>query len=176
MEWFEKSKELNDYYINEWGKVIKNDDQLFEALTLESLQAGLSWEIVLKKRVAFQKAFCDFKINQVSQLSDNYVDRLLNNDQLIKHRAKLSAVINNAKVIQKIQQDYKSFYDYIWSFTDYQIDKNYYSNFAEMPSQSELSNQVLKDLKKQGIKFFGPVTAYSFLQAIGVIQDKIKEP
>lgn len=174
MEWFEKSKELNDYYNREWGVVIDDDNLLFESLCLESLQSGLSWEIVLKKRESFREAFCDFKIDEVIKLPDEYIDELMNNDKLIKHRAKLLAILNNAKVVKSIQQEFGSFYNYIWSFTDFKIIKNYYTSFSKMPSKSEFSNQFVKDLKKKGINFFGPVTAYSFLQAIGVIQDKIK--
>ena len=156
------------YHDEEWGVPKYDDRELFELLILEGFQAGLSWITVLKKREAFRKAFDNFEVNKVSKYSEEKVTELLNNADIIRSRNKIESAINNAKVFMKIQKEFGSFSDYIWKFTDGKVVKNTDDNFKV---SSPLSDEVSKDLKKRGMKYVGTVIVYSYLQAIGVIND-----
>jgi len=156
------------YHDEEWGVPKYNDRELFELLILEGFQAGLAWITVLKKREAFRKAFGNFEVNKVSKYSEEKVTELLNNADIIRSKSKIEAAINNAKVFMKIQKEFGSFSNYIWSFTRGKCIKNTDDN---MKVSSPLSDIVSKDLKKRGMKYVGTVIIYSYLQAIGVIND-----
>ncbi len=156
------------YHDEEWGVPKYDDRELFELLILEGFQAGLSWITVLKKREAFRKAFDNFVVNKVSKYSEEKVTELLNNADIIRSRNKIESAINNAKVFMKIQKEFGSFSNYIWKFTNGKIIKNTDDNFKV---SSPLSDEVSKDLKKRGMKYVGTVIIYSYLQAIGVIND-----
>ena len=156
------------YHDEEWGVPKYDDRELFELLILEGFQAGLSWITVLKKREAFRKAFDNFVVNKVTKYSEEKVTELLNNADIIRSRNKIESAINNAKVFMKIQKEFGSFSDYIWKFTDGKVVKNTDDNFKV---SSPLSDEVSKDLKKRGMKYVGTVIIYSYLQAIGVIND-----
>lgn len=157
-----------DYHDNEWGIPHYDDKYMFEFLILESFQAGLSWECVLNKRQAFKKAFDDFDYDKISKYDDNKIEELLNNPNIIRNRLKIKASINNAKIFIEIQKEYKSFSNYIWSFTGNKVIKNIDDN---LKTSSELSDRVSKDLQKRGMKFVGTTIIYSYLQAVGVIND-----
>ncbi len=164
----EKSQIYIKYHDEEWGVPKYNDRDLFELLVLESFQAGLSWLTVLKKREAFQKAYDNFDVNKVSQYSDNKIAELLNNPNIIRSKSKILASINNAKIFIQIQKEFGSFSNYIWSFTDGKVIKNTTDN---LPVSTALSDNISKDLKKRGMKYTGTVIIYSYLQAIGVVND-----
>jgi len=162
--WFDKSNDiLRKYHDEEFGILNKDDDYLFEILVLVNFQTGLSWEIMIKKREDFRIAFDGFDVEKIACYDEKRMEELLKNENIIRNKNKIKEVINNAKVFIKIQEDYGSFYDYIKTFTKGQI-------FHERGlTESELSRTMVKDLKKKGMKYLGPITMYSYLQTIGVI-------
>jgi len=157
-----------DYHDKEWGKAIYDDKKLFELLILEMFQAGLSWECILNKRESFKKAFDNFDYIKISKYNDEKINELLLNKKIIRNKLKIKAAINNAKIFIEIQKEYKTFSNYIWSFTDNKIIKN---KDDDLKVSSYLSDKVSNDLKSRGMKFVGTVIIYSYLQAIGVIDD-----
>ena len=168
----EKSEIYVKYHDEEWGKPKYEDRELFELLILEGFQAGLSWITVLKKREAFRKAFDNFDVKKVAEYDENKVASLILNQGIIRHKNKISAAINNAKIFIKIQKEFGSFSDYIWSFTGGKIIKN---QDDKIKVSSPLSDKISKDLKKRGMKYTGTIIIYSYLQAVGIIDDHEKE-
>ena len=164
----EKSEIYVKYHDEEWGVPNHNDRDLFELIILEGFQAGLSWITVLKKREAFRKAFDNFDVTKVSEYDEEKINALLENKDIIRSRGKITAAINNAKIFIEIQKEFGSFSNYIWGFTDNKVIKN---TTGEIPVKTELSDMVSKDLKKRGMKYTGSVIIYSYLQAIGVVND-----
>lgn len=156
------------YHDEEWGVPKYNDRDLFELLVLEGFQAGLSWLTVLKKREAFRIAFDNFVVNIVADYDESKVNELMNNPEIIRSKNKIESAINNAKVFIEIQKEFESFSNYIWHFTGCKCIKNTDDN---LKVSSPLSDIVSKDLKKRGMKYTGTVIIYSYLQAIGVIND-----
>ena len=168
--WVEGKEEIYlRYHDEEWGIAKYDDDILFEMLVLESFQAGLSWITILKKRKSFKTAFDDFNLDKIINYDDDKVRQLLENEKIIRHEGKIRATINNAKVFKVIQKEYGSFSNYIWGFTDGKIIK------SEYKTKSELSDKIAKDLKKKGMKFVGSTTIYSYLEAIGIIDNNEKD-
>ncbi|EAV38781.1 DNA-3-methyladenine glycosylase I [Oenococcus oeni] len=163
------SPEMILYHDLEWGRPSHDDRYLFELLCLETYQAGLSWAIVLKKRDAFRRAFFNFEIKRVAEVTS--IENLLLNKDIIRNRMKLSATVNNAKIFLKIEKEYGSFADYLWHFTNGKTIDNHVLNYADIPSENQLSINISKQMKKTGFKFTGPVTIYSYLQAVGIIND-----
>lgn len=157
-----------DYHDNEWGKEEHDDRMLFELLILEGFQAGLSWECILNKREYFRKAFDNFDYIRVSKYGANKINELLNNQNIIRNKLKVNAAITNAKVFIEIQKEFGSFDKYIWGFTNGKVIKNMDNN---LKTTSKLSDEISKDLKKRGMKFIGSTIIYSYLQAIGIIND-----
>lgn len=153
------------YHDEEWGVPTHDDRDLFELLVLESFQAGLSWITILKKRENFKKAFDDFDVVKVAGYDDAKVDELRENEGIIRHKGKIASAINNAQIFIEIQNEFGSFDEYIWSFTDGNVIKHEYL------TESELSKTISKDLKKRGMKFVGPTIIYSYLEAIGIIDN-----
>lgn len=153
------------YHDEEWGVPKYDDDILFEMLILEMFQAGLSWITILKKREAFRKAFDEFDIGKIMEYGESKVNKLLENEGIIRNRLKIEATINNAKIFREIQNECGSFSAYIWSYTDGKIIK------AEYKSKSDLSEKISKDLKKKCMKFVGPTIIYSYLESIGIIDN-----
>lgn len=153
------------YHDEEWGNPTHDERELFEMLVLESFQAGLSWITILKKRENFKKAFDDFDVEKVASYNDAKVEELRLNEGIIRHKGKIASAINNAKIFIEIQEEFGSFDKYIWGFTDGEIIK------AEYLTESELSREISKDLKKRGMKFVGPTIIYSYLESIGVIDN-----
>lgn len=170
-DWAQSSEREKQYHDTEWGYEKHDDRELFECLVLESMQSGLSWSTILNKRDTLREAFDDFDIETVARYSEEKVEELLNNPGVIRHKQKILATINNARVIQKIQISHGSFNQYIWSFVDYQPIVNEWQSIKEVPSRNELSDNLAKELKKQGFKFLGSTTLYSFMQSVGMIDD-----
>ena len=163
------------YHDEEWGVPVHEDRLLFETLCLEGQQAGLSWITILKKRNNYRRAFYNFNIKKVSNMTDKEIFFLLKNKGLIRNKLKLLSIRNNAKVFLKIQKEFKSFDNYIWSFTKRKsIDKKI-KNALNNNYKLLLSNTIYSQLKKRGLKFFGPTICYAYLQAIGVINDHEKD-
>ena len=157
------------YHDKEWGVPKHDDQEIFEMLVLESFQSGLSWITILKKRENFRNAFDDFDYEKISEYDDEKIEELLQDEGIIRNRGKIEAAINNAKIFIDIQEEFGSFDEYIWDFTDGEIIK------AEYETESDLSKKISKDLKKRGMKFVGPKIIYSFLEAIGIIDNHEKK-
>lgn len=161
-----------DYYIayhdEIWGKKVYDDQELFKWLSLEIFHIGLSWQLVLSKYDAFMEAFDQFDYRLVAKYKEEKINQLMKNKEIIRYQKKIEAVIHNAQQIASIQKDYGSFSNYIWSFTE---GKQIIRQDEEGQNRSELSDQLTKDLKSKDFKFIGSVTIYSYLQAIGVIND-----
>jgi len=164
----EKSDIYVKYHDREWGVPKYDDRELFELLILEGFQAGLSWLTVLKKREAFRAAFDNFDVKKVARYDEAKIEELLQNTGIIRSRSKITAAIHNAGIFIEIQKEFGSFSNYIWSFTDNKIIKN---KTDKVIVSSPLSDKISKDLKKRGMKYTGTVIIYSYLQAIGVIDD-----
>ena len=164
----ENSELYQNYHDNEWGVPSYDDKYLFEMFVLESFHCGLSWLLILKKRDFFRKAFDDFDAETISKYDENKIIELFNNQGIVRNKAKIIATIQNAKSYLKIVDEFGSFSTYIWSFTNREIICNP-SNGAV--TKNALSDKVSKDLKKRGFKFMGSVTCYSYLEAIGVMNN-----
>jgi len=156
------------YHDEEWGVPSYEDAYLFEMLVLESFHCGLSWLIILKKREAFRAAFDAFDPNIIQGYSSKKIETLMADPAIVRHKGKILATIGNAKAFLKIQAEFGSFCTYIWSFTDQKI---LYGNCESLLTTNALSDRVAKDLKKRGFKFLGSVTTYSYLEAIGVMNN-----
>ncbi|HFU4203971.1 TPA: DNA-3-methyladenine glycosylase I [Streptococcus suis] len=159
------------YHDEEWGKPLHDEQALFELLCMESYQAGLSWEIVLNKRQAFRSAFFNYDIQKVAVMTDAKLDSLMDNSDIIRHKAKLYATRANAQGFLKVQEEFGSFAKYIWSWVDFTPIDNPVKSFRELPTKNDLSERISKDLKKRGFKFVGPVCIYSYLQAAGLLNE-----
>ena len=165
---------LIKYHDNEWCKISKDDNYIFEMLVLESFQAGLSWNTILKKRENFREAFDNFDYKKISNYGENKIEELLKNEGIIRHTLKINAVINNAKKFMEIQKEFGTFANYIWDFVEGKQIINNWKEMSEVPAKTLLSDKISKDLKKRGFKFVGSTIIYSFLQAIGIIDDHIE--
>lgn len=167
-------KELyEDYHDTEWGVPKTEDRELFELLVLESFQAGLNWYTILKKRDNFRLAFAEFEIQKVALFTSQNVSDLLLNEGIIRHKGKIEAAINNAKLVLAIQKKHSSLSNFLWKYVDYTPIQNKYTKLSEVPSQTETSLQLSKDLKQMGFKFLGPTTTYAFMQASGMVNDHL---
>ncbi len=167
--WVDENSEIyKKYHDEEWGVPKYDDRELFELLILEGFQAGLSWLTVLKKREAFRKAFDNFNVKKVAKYDEEKVIELLSNESIIRSRGKINSAILNAKIFIEIQNEFGSFANYIWKFTDGKVIKN---KNNRIPVSTPLSDKISKDLKKRGMKYVGTVIIYSYLQSIGVVND-----
>lgn len=168
-QWYYEYDDLiKKYHDEEYGILNSKDDYLFEILVLVNFQSGLSWETILRKREYFRQAYDSFDIDKISNYNEEKIEELMTNEKIIRNRKKINAVINNANVFKTIQNEYGSFYKYIKTFTNGQI-------FHEHDlTESELSKNLAKDLKKRGIKYIGSITVYSYLQTVGVINSHEK--
>ena len=156
-----------DYHDKEWCVPSHNDNYLFEMLVLESFQAGLSWECILNKRDYFREAFDNFDYKKISKYDDSKIIELMNNKNIIRNKLKIKATITNSKIFMDIQKELGSFSNYIWSFTNNKV----IDHKGEVITSNELSDTISKDLKKRGMKFVGTTIIYSYLQAVGVVND-----
>lgn len=164
--WCSASKEYIDYHDQEWGYPVNDDRQLFEKLCLESFQSGLSWRTILAKQDNFRKAFKQFDFNKVAKFGDQDVEKLLNNEGIVRHRGKIEATINNAKKAKELIKEKGSLAAHFWQFEPVRN-----SELTTVPSSTEESLALSKDLKKRGWKFVGPTTVYAFMQATGMVND-----
>ena len=167
--WVDERSELyKKYHDEEWGVPKYDDRELFELLILEGFQAGLSWLCVLNKRSAFKEAFDNFDVKKVSEYNDLKIEKLVKNEKIIRSRNKIESAIKNAKIFIEIQKEFGTFSNYIWNFTNGKIIKNTTDKFKV---STPLSDEISKDLKKRGMKYVGTVIIYSYLQAIGIVND-----
>jgi DNA-3-methyladenine glycosylase I len=159
------------YHDLEWGVPLHDDQQLFEFLILEGMQAGLSWNTILNKRDNFRAALHQFDVARVARYTQRDVERLLGNAGIIRNRLKIDAAINNAKRFLDVQNEFGSFDTYIWSFVDGQPIKNAWRSLDEIPAKTPLSDAISKDLIKRGFKFVGSTIVYAHMQATGMVND-----
>ena len=169
--WADMNEANRIYHDTEWGVPVHDDQQMFEHLSMECLQCGLSWDLMLKKREVFRRCFADFDFDAVAAFGDADVERILNTPGMIRSLRKVQAVINNARCYQQVREEFGSFCDYIWGFAGGKT--ILYQGHAKgaMPVSNGLSARMSKDLKKRGFKYVGPITVYSHLQACGIIND-----
>lgn len=162
------------YHDNEWGRLVTDDRLLFEFLTLESAQAGLSWITILRKREGYRKAFCNFDPEQVARMTDQDIERLMMCDSIVRNRLKIRAAISNARLFLNIQKEAGSFYNYTLSFfPNRQPIVNNIRSLSDIPASSPVSDAMSSDMKRRGFKFFGTTICYAHLQATGFINDHL---
>lgn len=173
--WAQGSPLLQHYHDQIWGKPEYSEPLLFKWLCLETYQAGLSWQTVLKKQAAFEANFYDFELVKVAAMTPADIERLLQDPNIIRNRLKLTATINNAGAILRLDAggEYQSFATYLWHFVDGQPLINQPRQDADVPSTSPLAREIAKDMKQRGFKFVGPTVIYSWLQAVGVVDDHL---
>ncbi|MBA7537472.1 DNA-3-methyladenine glycosylase 1 [subsurface metagenome] len=170
-KWAEFNDLMKKYHDEEWSTPIHEDKRLFEFLILEGAQAGLSWNTILQKRKNFRNAFDNFDYRKVAQYSEQKVEELLTNTGIIRNRLKIESAIANAKAFLEVQNEFGSFSNYIWKFVNDKPIINKFKTLEELPSKTEQSELISKDLKKRGFKFVGPTIIYSFMQAVGMTND-----
>ncbi len=159
------------YHDTEWGVPVHNDQKLFEMLILESFQAGLSWKTILRKRENFRKAFENFEVERVAEFSQANINSLLSNSEIIRNKHKIEAAIINARVYLTIQAKFGSFSEFIWRFCDGKPIVNYHRRNQPLASKTPLSTTISKELQHLGMTFVGPTIIYSYMQAIGMVND-----
>jgi len=171
--WAGNDDQMISYHDLEWGTPIHDDQLLFEFLILEGAQAGLSWSTILKKRENYRIAFDNFDYNIITKYSEQKVGELMENEGIIRNRRKIEATITNAKAFLNVQKEFGSFDKYIWKFVNNKTIDNKFKELSELPSKTEQSEQMSKDLKKRGFKFIGPTICYAFMQAVGMVNDHV---
>lgn len=174
--WAGMNETMQIYHDTEWGIPVHDDRTMFEHLTLECLQCGLSWDLMLKKREIFRKCFDGFDYDRIAEYEETDVERIMNTEGMIRSPRKIQAVINNARCYQAVREEFGSFCDYIWEFAGGKtILYNGHDVETRIPVSNGLSGKISKDLKKRGFKYVGAITIYSHLQACGIINDHDKD-
>src|SRR5262245_5314261 len=163
----EADPEYVAYHDDEWGVPSRDDRHLFEMITLEGAQAGLSWSTILRKRDGYRKAFADFDAAKVARFTDKTVERLLADPGIVRNRLKVESAVNNAQRILELD----SLSDYLWSFVDGEPKVNRFRKLSQIPAETAESKAMSKDLKKRGFRFVGPTVCYAFMQACGLVND-----
>jgi len=171
--WADGDEKMTIYHDEVWGKPVHDDQSIFAKLCLDLMQAGLTWRTILYKQENFYKAFDDFHIETVTGYDEAKYEELMQDAGIVRNQLKIRAIINNAARVLEIQNEFGSFDNYIWSFTDGETIKNRWTSLSEIPASTPLSNTISKDLKKRGFRFVGTTIIYAFLQAIGVVNDHI---
>src|SRR5690625_4476160 len=164
-----------DYHDHEWGRPVHDDRKHFEMLTREGAQAGLSWITILKRRENYRNAFDNFEPQKISQYGTDKIEKLTNDEGIIRNKLKINSVITNAQAFLKIQQEFGSFNNYIWQFVNGEPIFNAWASELEVPAYTVESETMSKDLKKRGFKFVGPTICYAFMQATGMVNDHTKD-
>jgi DNA-3-methyladenine glycosylase I len=171
-EWATGGDELMlAYHDEEWGVPAHDDRHLFEMLTLEGAQAGLSWSTILRKREGYRRAFAGFDPKVVARFSQKDVERLLADPAIVRNRLKVESTVNNAAHVLEVQESEGSLGAYLWSFVDGTPIVNRWTSLADLPAETELSKALSKDLKRRGFRFVGPTVIYAFMQAVGMVDD-----
>ncbi|MDX2480709.1 MAG: DNA-3-methyladenine glycosylase I [Desulfuromusa sp.] len=163
------------YHDDEWGVPVHDDRHLFEMLTLEGAQAGLSWLTILKKRQNYRKAFNNFDVETIARYSEQDINRLLADAGIVRNRLKIASVIKNAQAVLYIQEQHETLDSFFWRYVDGEPRQNVWRSFAELPARTELSDRMSKDLKKLGFNFVGPTICYAFMQAVGMVNDHVAD-
>ncbi|API86511.1 DNA-3-methyladenine glycosylase I [Francisella uliginis] len=162
-----------EYHDNEWGVPKHDDRELFELLILEGAQAGLNWETILKKRQGYRQAFYNFDPIKVARMSDSELESLRSNPGVIRNKLKIYSARKNAQIFLKIQKEFASFSNYLWSFVSHKPIKNSWQSHKDVPTSTAISERISKDLKKRGMSFVGPIIIYAYMQAAGLVNDHL---
>ena len=172
-EWCLGSDIYERYHDEEWGVPVRDDIQLFENLTLEGAQAGLSWITILKKREGYRKAFFNWDLERIAHLTDQELDERCKNPEIVRHKQKIYSVRANAKAALEVQREFSSLSNYFWSFVNNDPIKNNPKTLNDLPSETTLSKTISKNLKLRGFTFVGSKTVYAFMQASGLVDDHV---
>jgi DNA-3-methyladenine glycosylase I len=164
---------LARYHDEEWGVPVHDDRHLFEMLTLEGAQAGLSWDVVLRKRAGYRAAFHDFDIARVAAMDDDALEALRQNEGIVRNRLKIYSTRSNAAAVLAVQKSHGSFAAYLWAFVDGQPVINQTASLSQVPASTSLSDDLSKDMKRRGFKFVGSTIIYAFMQGIGMVDDHV---
>jgi len=171
-EWAEGSDALMlAYHDEEWGAPSRDDRHLFEMLTLEGAQAGLSWQTILNKREGYRRAFAGFDPARVARFDARKVERLLQDPGIVRNRAKIESTVSNAKAVLRVQRELGSLAGYLWSFVGGEPIRNRWRRLSELPAETADSKAMSKDLKGRGFRFVGPTICYAFMQTVGMVND-----
>ncbi len=161
------------YHDEEWGVPSRDDRHLFEMLTLEGAQAGLSWQTILNKREGYRRAFAGFEAAKVARFDGRRIERLLDDPGIVRNRAKVESTVHNARRVLEVKRELGSLAAYLWAFVDGAPVVNRWRALTELPSESSESKAISKDLKRRGFRFVGPTTVYAFMQATGMVNDHV---
>jgi len=173
-EWCLRSPEEIAYHDAEWGVPSRDDRHLFEMLSLEGAQAGLSWTTILRKREGYRTAFAGFDAAKVARFTAKRVDRLVGDPSIVRHRGKIESVVSNAARVLEVAEERGSLAAYVWDFVDGVPVVNRPRSLKEIPAETDLSRRISRDLRRRGFRFVGPTTVYAFLQATGVVDDHVR--
>jgi DNA-3-methyladenine glycosylase I len=168
--WAAKEPERT-YHDEEWGVPVHDDRRLFELLTLEGAQAGLSWETILRKRDGYRRVFCDFDPVVVARFGADAIEAAVNDPGIVRHRGKITSTVSNASAFLAVMREYGSFDAYLWAFVDGRPRTSPGRDVEDVPATTALSDAVSRDLRKRGFRFVGSTTIQAFLQACGVLND-----
>ncbi len=171
--WCLKDELYMRYHDEEWGAPLHDDQMLFEFLILETMQAGLSWHTILKKRENFRVAYRNFNVDVVASFGEPQVEELLQDAGIIRNRAKIEASIRNAQAFRRVQEEYGSFDAYVWGFVDGRPIVNTWTDLKQLPASSSVSDALSKDLKRRGFGFVGTTVVYAHMQATGMVNDHL---
>ena len=163
------------YHDTEWGVPVYDDQVLFEMLCLEGAQAGLSWWTILQKREHYKKVFDDFETEKIIHYTEDKLASLMEDKGIVRNKRKIQSVVTNAEAFLRIQKEYGSFSSYIWNFVGGNPIINHWETLQDVPASTEISDKMSKQLKKDGFKFVGTTICYSFMQAVGMVNDHILE-
>ncbi|MCR4655531.1 MAG: DNA-3-methyladenine glycosylase I [Lachnospiraceae bacterium] len=171
--WADFNERNKVYHDTEWGIPVHDDRKMFEHLMLECMQCGLSWDLMLKKREVFRSCFDGFDYDRIAEYDEKDIERIMNTENMIRSPRKIAAVINNAGFFKKVREEFGSFCDYIWAYSDNKVIlyNGHNRQGGRIPVSNGLSKRISKDLKKRGFKYVGEITIYSHLQACGIIND-----
>lgn len=173
--WVDGSQIYQDYHDFEWGRPVHEDQKLFEMLLLETMQAGLAWITVLRKREAFQNAFDAFDAQKIACYDEAKIEELMGNAGIIRNRLKLQAAVSNAQAFLNVQAEYGSFDRFLWDYVENKPVVGHWKTLKDSPATTQLSDRLSKDLKKRGFKFVGSTTIYAYLQAVGLVNDHVAD-
>jgi DNA-3-methyladenine glycosylase I len=161
------------YHDTEWGVPVHDDRVLFELLTLEGAQAGLSWSTILKKRASYRKAFADFDPARVARFTPARIGRLLENPGIVRNRLKVASTVTNARAFLAVQKEHGSFDRYLWPFVGGQPRQNARRRMGDVPARTPESDALSKDLKRRGFRYVGSTICYAYMQAVGIVNDHL---
>jgi len=171
--WADSTPLMTRYHDTEWGVPVHDDGMLFELLTLEGAQAGLSWTTILNKRAGYRSAFANFDVRKVARFDRGKIAALMANPGIVRNRLKIESTISNAHAFIAVQQEFGSFDDYLWRFVGGSPLRNIRRMPRDVPASTELSDIISKDLKKRGFRFVGTTICYAFMQATGLVNDHL---